>query len=187
LKQAESFYAAYEKVGSTTSMLDFEPDGSRPGDFSVIDVDTCADRRDQLLALVVEQLTADKQFARATLDLLVEWQQEVDGEAQRPWLVSRSIDRLRQQVHWLKLLGYDAAIMTATYYAAGADQIDDCTRLVPNPQRSDWHLSRSVRIGQRTEYGLAVRDPRRLPEGRDLHRVLLALSCAAAAGLLAQP
>ena len=187
LQQAKSFYAAYEEVGSSTSMLDFEPDVLRPVAFNALDVDSGADRRDLLLAMVVERMAADKKFALATLEFLSEWQREVDGDHLAPKVVSRSIDRLRQQVNFFKLLNYNIENLRAWFYAANSEQVEECVKIVPNAEPSNVRLSRANKIGQPTEYGLVVSDSRRLPDGRDLHRVLLALACAVAAGLLDCP
>ena len=118
------------------------------------------------------------------MKLLVEWKQEVDGEMEAPHLVSRTVDRFRQHVVWLKLVGYDPTELQARIYAEAGDQLDVCGRIVPNPEISETRLSRAARIKDRTEFGLLVRQSRRMPVGRDLHRVLLALTCAMQADLL---
>ena len=184
LADAQRFYDAYEHVGSITSMLDFEPDASRPGALRDMDVGAGADRRDELLAVILARLSSDKEFVQATSDVLAEWQQEVDGDAEVTWLVSRTVDRFRLQVKWLMTLGYDPALMQGRYFSASPDQVDEATRLIPTIAASDRRLSRTSKIGQRQEFALLVKDPRRLPEKRDFHRVLLALVCAREAKLL---
>lgn len=184
LDEAQRFYAAYEHVGSLTSMLDFEPDAMRSGIYSDMNVEAGADRRDELLAVILERVALDEEFAKATFDVIAEWQQEVDCEEFEPSLVSRSVDRFRLQVQWLRSLRYDPALIQGRYFSASPDQVDEATCLIPNISASDQRLGRTVKIGQRLEFGLQVRDPRRLPEARDLHRAILALAIARGAGLL---
>ncbi|QTN21806.1 hypothetical protein HZ992_16720 [Rhizobacter sp. AJA081-3] len=184
-EEAKAFFAAYEDVGSRTSMQDFEPDALRVEPFAGMDVQGGADRRDRLVATVLEAMASDMAFAKATFEILSDWQTEVDGEAHRPYLVSRNIQQLGRHIKWLKTVGYDATELRLNYFAASADTLEDARKILPSLEESPRRLSRAAKIGARTEFGVVVAASRQLPVERDLHRAILGLACAHSAGLLA--
>jgi site-specific recombinase XerD len=181
--EAEAFFKAYEDVGSSTAMFDFEPDDLRPQPYTAMDVYAGADLRDGLLASAVQQMLGDKAWARSMKAFLQDWQAEVDGAAPNPRMVSRRLDQLRQHLHALKQMGYAAHELVLHVYAATPDDIDTCRALVQQVVVSDTKLSRASRIGVRVEFGLEVAAGRGLPIGRDWHRVMLGLAVAGRAGL----
>lgn len=181
--EAEAFFKAYDDVGSSTAMFDFEPDSLRPQPYAAMDVDAGADLRDGLLASAVQQMQGDKVWARSMMALLQDWQAEVNGAAPNPRLVSRRLEQLKQHLQVLKQMGYAANVLVLHVYAATPDDIDSCRALVQQVVVSDTKLSRAARIGVRVEFGLEVAAGRGLPIGRDWHRAMLGLAAAGRAGL----
>jgi hypothetical protein len=178
---AERFFDAYEHVGGATSFLDFEP-GETFDQSGALPVEERADRRVMVAADIVARMAQDALFRKSTHQILADWEQAVNGD--QPFLISRSTDDMKRHLSWLDAVGYEASSLTLTVYRATDQQVVECASKVSRIQPSAKRPSRTAKIGSPTEFALSVGRTRKLPSGRDLHRVLFALACAARARLL---
>jgi len=181
LADTERFFDAYEHVGGATSFLDYEPDEAF-GQAGAQPVEKHTDRRAKLAADILTRMAQDAPFRRQTHQIFADWEQAVDGD--QPFLISRSGEDMDRQIAWVKAVGYEASSLTLMVYRATEQQVVACAGQVSRVQPSAKRPSRAARIGSPTEFALSVRQAGKLPFGRDFHRVLFALACAARAGLL---
>lgn len=180
--EASMFYEGYTEVGSATEFLDFEPASLREGEFKTLRVDGGQARRRRLLDLIFEQMKTSEEFAKTTNSVVRDWTAEVNGK--RPLLVSRGVNDLKRHINWLVELGYEPSNLRLHCFKFQEEQWREVQALDLPMKTATHRLSRSFKIGYLAEYGIEVVQSRTLPNLRELQRVLFALACASAAGLM---
>lgn len=171
------FYAAYVDVANPTQFLDFEPDPRAGGRRVEFGVSSASARRRELLSKVELIAAASPEFQRTTIDVATRWAERVSSA--RPLLISSSEGELQLDLEWLEQLGYghgEIRVHSHRVPAAVLDRLRSTGYRVIEP--SSRPLGRHVLVHRPKQFGIEAVDARKCATGRDLHRVLLALTVA---------